>query len=53
MIAFFSWASVGRIVRGQTISLREKEYVEAARSLGAGDVRIMFVDILPEPCRRR
>jgi peptide/nickel transport system permease protein len=47
VIAFFSWAAVGRIVRGQTISLKEKEYVEAARSLGAGDLRIMFVDIFP------
>ncbi|MEZ0092668.1 ABC transporter permease [Streptacidiphilus sp. EB129] len=47
VIAFFSWAAVGRIVRGQTLSIREKEYVEAARSLGAGDMRIMFVDVLP------
>jgi peptide/nickel transport system permease protein len=47
VIAFFSWASVGRIVRGQTLSIREKEYVEAARSLGASDLRIMFVDIFP------
>jgi len=47
VIAFFSCASVGRIVRGQTLALKEKEYVEAARSLGAGDLRIMFVDIFP------
>lgn len=47
VIAFFSWAAIGRIVRGQAISQREKEYVEAAHSLGAGDLRIMFVDILP------
>lgn len=47
VIAFFSWATIGRVVRGQVISQREKEYVEAARSLGAGDWRIMFVDILP------
>ncbi|MGH7747081.1 MAG: ABC transporter permease, partial [Candidatus Dormibacteria bacterium] len=47
VIAFFSWAAIGRIVRGQTLSIREREYVEAARSLGAGDLRIMFVDILP------
>lgn len=47
VIAFFSWASVGRIVRGQTLSLKETEYVQAARSLGAGDLRIMFVEILP------
>src|SRR5579862_347313 len=47
VIAFFSWAAIGRVVRGQAISQREKEYVEAAHSLGAGDLRIMFVDILP------
>ncbi|HEY2947998.1 MAG TPA: ABC transporter permease [Micromonosporaceae bacterium] len=47
VIAFFSWAAVGRIVRGQALSIREKEYVEAARSLGAGDLRIMFVEVLP------
>ena len=35
IIGFFSWPYIGRIVRGQTISLREREYVEAARSLGA------------------
>jgi peptide/nickel transport system permease protein len=47
IIAFFSWAAVGRIVRGQTLSIREKEYIEAAHALGASDVRIMFVDIFP------
>jgi peptide/nickel transport system permease protein len=47
VIAFFSFAAIGRIVRGQALSQREKEYVEAAHSLGAGDLRIMFVDILP------
>ena len=47
VIAFFSWAAVGRIVRGQTLSIREREYIEAARSLGASDLRIMFVDVLP------
>jgi peptide/nickel transport system permease protein len=47
VIAFFSWAAVGRIVRGQTLSIREREYIEAARSLGSGDLRIMFVDVVP------
>jgi ABC-type dipeptide/oligopeptide/nickel transport system permease subunit len=47
VIGFFSWASVARIVRGQVISLREREFVEAARSLGSSNLRIMFVDILP------
>ncbi|SDP01677.1 peptide/nickel transport system permease protein [Pedococcus dokdonensis] len=47
VIGFFSWASVARIVRGQVLSMREREFVEAARSLGASNGRIMFVDILP------
>jgi ABC-type dipeptide/oligopeptide/nickel transport system permease subunit len=47
VIALFGWAAVARIVRGQVLSIREKEYVEAARSLGAGSARIMFVDVLP------
>ncbi len=47
VIAVFSWASVARIVRGQVLSIREKEYIEAARSLGASSWRIMFIDILP------
>ena len=47
VISILGWASVGRIVRGQVISMRQKEFVEAARSLGAGPWRIMFIDILP------
>src|SRR5579864_196492 len=47
VIAFFSWAALSRIVRGQTLSIKEKEYVEAARALGASPLRIMFIDILP------
>jgi len=47
VIAFFSWASVGRIVRAQTLAIRELDYVRAARILGASDRRIMFVEILP------
>ena len=47
VITFFSWAGIFRIVRGQTLSVKEKEYIEAARSLGAGPWRIMFIDILP------
>jgi peptide/nickel transport system permease protein len=47
VIAFFSWASVGRIVRGQALSIREHEFVRAAQALGASHARIMFVEILP------
>ena len=47
VIAVFGWAAVARIVRGQVLSIREKEYIEAARSLGASSWRIMFIDVLP------
>ena len=47
VISFFAWAGIARIVRGQTLSIKEKEYIEAARSLGAGPFRIMFFEILP------
>jgi ABC-type dipeptide/oligopeptide/nickel transport system permease subunit len=47
VIALFGWPYIARIVRGQVLSLREKEFVEAARSQGAGDARIMIRDILP------
>lgn len=46
-ISAFSWAAVARIVRGQVLSVREREFVEAARSVGASDWRIIFVDVLP------
>jgi peptide/nickel transport system permease protein len=47
VIALFQWAAVCRIVRGQVLSIREREYIEASRSLGASPWRIMFIDILP------
>ncbi|MEZ0068510.1 peptide/nickel transport system permease protein [Streptacidiphilus sp. MAP12-20] len=47
VIGFFGWPYIGRIVRGQALSLREREFVEAARSLGAGRVRILFKELLP------
>jgi peptide/nickel transport system permease protein len=47
VIAFSTWPYMARIVRGQVLSLREKEFVEAARSLGARDSRILFREILP------
>ncbi|HEX9520137.1 MAG TPA: ABC transporter permease [Streptosporangiaceae bacterium] len=47
VLGLFGWASVGRIVRGQVLSIREREYVEAARALGARPWRIMLIDVLP------
>jgi peptide/nickel transport system permease protein len=47
VIALVSWTYIGRIIRGQVLSLREKEFVESSRSLGAGDTRIIFRELLP------
>jgi ABC-type dipeptide/oligopeptide/nickel transport system permease subunit len=47
IIVISGWTYVFRITRGQVLSLREKEFVEAARSLGASNRRIMFREILP------
>jgi peptide/nickel transport system permease protein len=47
VIAFVNWTYIARIVRGQVLSLREKEFVEASRSLGASNGRIIFREILP------
>src|SRR5262245_52744124 len=47
IIALFSWPYIARIIRGSVLSIREKEFVEASRSLGAGNVRIMSREILP------
>jgi peptide/nickel transport system permease protein len=47
VITLTTWPYMARIVRGQVLSLREKEFVEAAQSLGASDRRIIFREILP------
>jgi ABC-type dipeptide/oligopeptide/nickel transport system permease subunit len=47
ILTLFFWTGLARVVRGVFLSLREKEYVEAAKAAGAGDWRIMFRHILP------
>ena len=47
VIAFATWPYVARLVRGQVLSLREREFVEAARAAGASGPRIMLREILP------
>jgi peptide/nickel transport system permease protein len=47
VIGFFNWPYMGRIIRGQTLSLREREFVDAARSIGARGPRILFRELLP------
>jgi peptide/nickel transport system permease protein len=47
IVALVNWTYIARIVRGQVLSLREREFVQAARSLGASNARILFTEILP------
>jgi peptide/nickel transport system permease protein len=47
VIALAAWPYFARIIRGQVLSLREKEFVEASRSIGASNSRIIFREILP------
>ncbi|MBF0320706.1 MAG: ABC transporter permease [Nitrospirae bacterium] len=47
-IALVGWASFARLIRGQVLKVKEMAYVEAARSLGAGNLRILLVHILPQ-----
>ena len=47
VIVLFSWPYVARVVRGNTLSLKEKEFIEASRSIGAGGSRILLGDVLP------
>ena len=47
VVALFSWPYIARIVRGNTLSIREKEFIEAGRAMGASSGRIMFKEVLP------
>lgn len=47
VLSFFGWPYLARVVRGQVLSLREREFVEASISMGAGTRRILFKEILP------
>ena len=47
IIGLLSWMTTARVVRGEVLSIKEMAYVEAARSLGATDSRILFQHILP------
>jgi peptide/nickel transport system permease protein len=47
VIGFFAWPYMGRIIRGQVLSLREREFVDAARSIGARGPYILFKELLP------
>ena len=47
IIGFFNWPYIGRLMRGQVLSLREREFVDAARSLGAKRSYILYREVLP------
>lgn len=47
ILALIGWSGLARVVRGQALSLKEREYVEAAKAIGASDRRILFLHILP------
>jgi peptide/nickel transport system permease protein len=47
VLGFLGWAVLARIVRGEVLSLREREFIEAAKAMGASDVRIVFSHLLP------
>ena len=47
IVAITGWTTVARLVRGATLSLKEQEFIMAARGVGAGNMRIMFRHILP------
>jgi peptide/nickel transport system permease protein len=47
LISFATWPTIARLVRGLVLSLREREFVDASRALGASNTRIMFREILP------
>jgi oligopeptide transport system permease protein len=46
-IGLLNWLGLARIARGQVLSYKNEEFVEAARAVGAGDLRIMFKHLLP------
>lgn len=46
-LAIVNWVGVARLIRGQVLSIKQKEYIEAARCIGVKDIRIMFRHILP------
>jgi len=47
VLAFLTWTATTRLVRGETLSIREQEYIVGAKALGASDLRVMFIHILP------
>ena len=53
VLACFGWPPIARIIRGQVLSIREREFVDAARLMGAPRRRMYFKEVLPEPLGAR
>ncbi|WP_245553611.1 ABC transporter permease [Demetria terragena] len=47
VLALFGWTTVARLVRGEVLSLREREFVQASKALGASSSRVLFKEMLP------
>jgi len=47
LLSFFGWAYLAKVIQGQVVSLREREFIEAAISIGSNSRRILFVELLP------
>lgn len=47
IVVFFSWMTVARLVRGEILSLKQREFIEAAKCMGATDMRIIFIHLIP------
>ncbi|MFE7166629.1 ABC transporter permease [Streptomyces sp. NPDC057616] len=47
VLSFFGWSSIARLLRGQVLGLREREFIEAAKITGASPMRIVFKELLP------
>jgi len=47
VISLLSWPTIARIIRAEVLSLKEREFVDAAKTLGAGKLDIMFIELLP------
>ncbi|MGM0484879.1 MAG: ABC transporter permease, partial [Candidatus Krumholzibacteriota bacterium] len=48
VLGFVGWAAIARLVRGQVLAVREREYVQAARAAGASDISLITKHILPQ-----
>ena len=53
VVAFFAWLVPARLIRGETLMLRTREYIQAVKGMGGGSNRSIFVHIIPSPKLRR